>query len=393
MKLVFIIVFVIWHTIEATSAQIILPRETGHSTDVVGIRVSYRANAHYGTFPPLNLPGLLASKRILKRNETDGELARSDECFFSCTLSKYSTSWNWRIWRQKQYICFNGINESGRISLIHRVEADFHSFARVPAICNAHVSNENARSVRCNKLFMCKFGLFSGGFGSFFNVRERHLKIACLSFGMSGKPIGFFGNYHLDKAAARDWNALANSYVSLWDLIQFSVRGFWDAMQLIEQEAGICALAAQANPNAIFPAEWDERFNGNLAYIKCKGDEIQCDAAGKLAIRILEMARQRMPLAVINIQLHTLKGILEDDARERMFSYIPQSERALLLQVPAQWQLAWSKFPVVQADSEKGTEAYAHGLYEASVFHMMLILEKGLIALANRLVVKRGVKE
>ena len=53
----------------------------------------------------------------------------------------------------------------------------------------------------------------------------------------------------------------------------------------------------------------------------------------------------------------------------------------------------WKAFKSVKDDSEHGVECFALGQDVACVFHMMLVLERGLVALANQLKVKRGVKE
>jgi hypothetical protein len=95
-----------------------------------------------------------------------------------------------------------------------------------------------------------------------------------------------------------------------------------------------------------------------------------------------------LPLGVININLNTLKGVIEDELRTRTFSYIPRHERTILLETQQLWPPVWQKFQSVKGDAELGAEAYAHGLYAACVFHMMLVLERGLASLAAALKVK-----
>lgn len=191
----------------------------------------------------------------------------------------------------------------------------------------------------------------------------------------------------------RSWDQLSHSYVSFWDVIPYSVHSFWFAMQLLEQEAGCCFLVAKKNPEAKFPREWDERFTGNLGHIHKKCADIQSDAACRLIERILGEAEQGQSLEVINNKLHTLKGVIEDDVKARMFSYIPQQEWQILLESTGQWQPIWEKFASTKLDGEQGLECYAHGLYTACVFHMMMVLERGLAALSGKLGIKNPKKD
>ena len=163
-------------------------------------------------------------------------------------------------------------------------------------------------------------------------------------------------------------------------------------MQLLDQEAGVCAMEAHKDPHAVFPAQWDDRFSKNLNFIIQLCDEIQSEAGRNMGERILQMANQRIPLQVINNNLHSMKGVIEDDVRVRTFCYVRSAARTLLIQVPASWHSVWDKFESTKIDIERGTECYAHELYDGCVFHMMMILERGLASLASTLGVRRGQK-
>ena len=204
-----------------------------------------------------------------------------------------------------------------------------------------------------------------------------------------GKKIG---NYHLDKATPIGWDAVSHGLVGLWDLIAFSVHNFLSAMSLIDQEAGCCAIVASKDQGAAFPAEWENRFVGNLGFVIKKCEEIQSDSGADLAQRIIEMARQKMSLTVINNSLFNLKSVIEDAVKNRAFTYIPDDERKKIINAPAHWAGAWSKFSSIRQDSERAIECYAHGLYDACVFQAMVVLECGLASLAKALKVTRGVK-
>jgi hypothetical protein len=72
----------------------------------------------------------------------------------------------------------------------------------------------------------------------------------------------------------------------------------------------------------------------------------------------------------------------------RRFARIPQEKARILDRVGGDWNEIWVSFPSTERQARRGTEAYALGLDDACVYHMMMALEPGLEALASALKVK-----
>ena len=66
------------------------------------------------------------------------------------------------------------------------------------------------------------------------------------------------------------------------------------------------------------------------------------------------------------------------------FAHIAPNKAIVLLTVDSEWAPIWKKFPSVKAPSRAAIEAYAVGLNEAAVYHMMMTLEPGLAGLKQR---------
>jgi hypothetical protein len=88
------------------------------------------------------------------------------------------------------------------------------------------------------------------------------------------------------------------------------------------------------------------------------------------------------------IQIDMICEVFVREAKKHQFIHIPQNKSAVLLAVKEKWSPIWERFPSVEEPSRAATEAYSVGLNEASIYHMMMVLEVGLKALARRLVVK-----
>ncbi len=87
-------------------------------------------------------------------------------------------------------------------------------------------------------------------------------------------------------------------------------------------------------------------------------------------------------------QLDLIDEIFARESRKHQFAHITPIKAQLLLSIESQWSHIWKNFPSVEAPSRAAIEAYAVGLNEASVYHMMMAVEPGLKTLARRLRVK-----
>ena len=76
------------------------------------------------------------------------------------------------------------------------------------------------------------------------------------------------------------------------------------------------------------------------------------------------------------------------ETRTHHFAHIPPKKTEMFTSASKDWEQIWKKFPSTEAPARAAVEAYAVGLNEASVYHMMMVLEPGLKTLAQRMKVK-----
>jgi hypothetical protein len=98
--------------------------------------------------------------------------------------------------------------------------------------------------------------------------------------------------------------------------------------------------------------------------------------------------RQPMSWGRLKMQIEVLKQAIDHELRYRRFAFVPVAKATILDHVQIDWSTVWAKFPSSEKDARWATEAYALGLNAASVYHMMMVLEIGLDALAGTFKVK-----
>lgn len=87
----------------------------------------------------------------------------------------------------------------------------------------------------------------------------------------------------------------------------------------------------------------------------------------------------------LHIDTSTLHQALTDDIQERQFYHYPKDKGLLLLGVSVDWAGTLAAFPSAEPDIRAAVDCYALGHNHASVYHCMMVLERGLPALADRL--------
>ena len=106
----------------------------------------------------------------------------------------------------------------------------------------------------------------------------------------------------------------------------------------------------------------------------------------------IDTARRRIANAVflsdIRAQMSAVSDVLSREFGKRSMAIIPPSKADMLLEVEFNWARIWAKFESTERPAREGVEAYALGLNDACVYHMMMVLEPGLRALSRRLDVK-----
>ena len=168
----------------------------------------------------------------------------------------------------------------------------------------------------------------------------------------------------------------------------------------------LCNIRAQIDRLDLYHDTSNEAFSQSsrllittLKYLSglCQRNNLSdsCDQTGRAASAIehaielwkitndTKITRER-----IESQLDIVSVVFNREAKNHQFAHISPNKARILLLIDEEWSLIWKKFPSAKASSRSAVEAYAVGLNDASVYHMMIVLESGLKTLARRLAVK-----
>lgn len=102
-------------------------------------------------------------------------------------------------------------------------------------------------------------------------------------------------------------------------------------------------------------------------------------------VESMERAGKTLTCGQVRDELRDLRKRFEDDIKSELFLHL-SLEEAELYRFPAkEWQKVIERFPKVQIDVEEGAKCFALNRYAASLFHVLLAAEYGVIELATLL--------
>jgi hypothetical protein len=87
-------------------------------------------------------------------------------------------------------------------------------------------------------------------------------------------------------------------------------------------------------------------------------------------------------------EIDVLSRNLRDDLRYERFYHYPKAKGLMVLNYTADWQAALRAFPSTEDDIKGAVDCYALDHPRGSIYHCMMVLERGLPALAKRLKVQ-----
>jgi hypothetical protein len=187
--------------------------------------------------------------------------------------------------------------------------------------------------------------------------------------------------------------------MSLWDLM-FSLRlhNFLHAYTELFKTygaAGTFATVTQKPDQTATPDALDEvKHFGKRLGRDCAAYGFS--AAEERAGHIESGLTKRPTWREILHQVTTFEEALFGDLKGRRFAYIPEDRGKMLNRVEKDWGRIWEAFPsdgITKSHIQDGIEAFALGLHTACVYHMMVVLEPGIQALAAALKVPVGKKD
>jgi hypothetical protein len=177
---------------------------------------------------------------------------------------------------------------------------------------------------------------------------------------------------------------IPHGLVSLLDMMNFALYDFAIAQLLIRQEWAIAAAKAARVPDSMISKEDKERLESNLTHGIAPPLNALFISEERLGI-IFTKARQGATYAEFEHELKALDTDVYGSIKYERFYHYPRDKGALVLRVPADWAATLTAFPSALEDIKAAVDCYALGHPNASIFHSMMVLERGLPLLAKKL--------
>jgi hypothetical protein len=172
--------------------------------------------------------------------------------------------------------------------------------------------------------------------------------------------------------------------VSLRDMINFNLHALLWTWVLIRQDYSLSAKENDAAPPGTRLSEKDQaRLQSNLNGI--------ADTLNALFIAqdrlgtIQALVRNRGPYAELAHELKALGSDLLSATQYERFYHYPRDKGVLVLRVQGDWAAVLAAFPSAAEDIRAAVDCYALGHPNASIYHSMMVLERGLPLLAKKL--------
>lgn len=132
---------------------------------------------------------------------------------------------------------------------------------------------------------------------------------------------------------------------------------------------------------------------GSLAFCRQKGDELGLDFARTRLEQFAADSRNPMTFEQLRNHITVLRQAIRSDLEFKRFAFVPTVKAVVWDRTAAEWDAVWKRFPSTSDDARDAADAHALGLDTACVYHSMMVLEKGLTALAKKLGVKTARQE
>ena len=187
------------------------------------------------------------------------------------------------------------------------------------------------------------------------------------------------------------WEANPGGLCSLWDLLVYAMNA-GDLVLLVEYLQQIEADFRYMPPNDALPAEDRESVAKvlGLAERVCKAASIV--SPKKQIERIRETLGAVSDLSTQDAwaMVKELRQRVEDELNSRVAMFVPPHRASSCMNDALFGQDVRTAFPDAAYDVKSAGSSYAFGLYTASVFHSMRVLEHGLRWLCDELGVPFG---
>jgi hypothetical protein len=191
---------------------------------------------------------------------------------------------------------------------------------------------------------------------------------------------------HIDETRCRPqpsapWKHPAPAIQGLVEMLEFVAHDFCRMVEILD--------------GLIRDYESDERKMANLSeagaehvisifdHVRGHCKNIDLVAASDFHERTRHRINAGVSRSFVLERARAIRDLIYQDLKKRKFSYIQYHKAEILDSLAADWSKVFGRFGSIKQDAQAATEAYAFELNNACVFHSMMVLEKGLIALAK----------
>jgi hypothetical protein len=142
----------------------------------------------------------------------------------------------------------------------------------------------------------------------------------------------------------------------------------------------VCVQIDRSSGDGKFAADTEMGLEVNLPLVKSLCEEIGLQVSAKHAQELIFKNEQG------DIHEHDIEGLSDNIQRElscRFYVGISEDRKEAFCKSLKGWETVLNKFPSATEDIEEMNKCYALCRYSASVFHSLLVMEHGLVALGK----------
>lgn len=183
------------------------------------------------------------------------------------------------------------------------------------------------------------------------------------------------------------WVDAPKKLVSLWDMIQFRADGVLLVVRVLEtfHAMGQAIARARQNKQSITPElteehsrEWAKNVQNALGVL----EKLSVSASRKQIERIAIRLENGEGLDVVSGDIKEALSRLRDELEDIVFFTVAPSKTKLMDKPRSGWDSVLDRFPAAITDIEEASRCLALDRASACVFHLMRVMEHGLVAVA-----------
>jgi hypothetical protein len=165
-------------------------------------------------------------------------------------------------------------------------------------------------------------------------------------------------------------------------MINFSLRDFCWAIDLLDRHVGQCTAQAISQPGLALLEPHKAIVRGNFEFIAKQCVKLSLDKADSRLARISRILERHCTYDEIANEFKVLLEAIEDDIQTERFYHYRKDKGLLVLTISGDRAQTIAAFRSAEKDIQDAVDCYATDHETACVFHLMRVLEHGMKALA-----------